>query len=297
MKNNIKIPMIFLALFILISSYNIKAEERSQEYKAGDLFSVPKLSLKEKTFVMDYKHDDVTGDNIKDHIILVGSKNGELIDIEREDIKLIIQDGKNKKYYKLSPGKVTRGNNGRVFLGDFNGDKVLDVFVSFCGREAGDYPWYTLISFKNNRAKYLFEQEHFTLGLSFKIDFVDNHIISVFNKELNKFYYIDAAAKKYTYTNLGIYDDKGELLRRQEGLSDAISELRPVDVDKDGVYELIGMQSLSGICPADVIGYAKALWKYKDNNMRLLSLEIVPFTKASNLDKPDRIVPVNTRVN
>jgi hypothetical protein len=297
MKKNSKIPIIFLALFILIPFYTIKAEESQEEYKAGSLFSVPKLNLKKNTFVMDYKYDDVNGDHIKDNIILVGSKNEELVAIERENIKLVIQDGNSKKYYKLSPGKFTSGNNGKIFLGDFNGDKILDVFVNFCGRAKGDYPWYSLISFKNNNIKYLFEQEHFTLGLSFNIDFIDDYKISVFNRELNKFYRVDVSNKKDTYRHLGIYDIKGELIKVQQGFSDAISELRPIDINKDGIYELVGMQSLSGISNTDVIGYAKSFWRFKDNNMKLLSIEIVPYAKLGNLNNQQRIVPVNSIIN
>jgi hypothetical protein len=297
MKKTSKIPIIFLALFILVPFYIIKAEEPQVEYKAGSLFSVPKLNLKRNTFVIDYKYDDVNGDHIKDNIILVGGKSEELMAIERENINLIIQDGNSKKYYKLSPGKFTRGNNGKIFLGDFNGDKVLDVFVNFCGRAVGDYPWYSLISFKNNNVKYLFEQEHFTLGLSFNIDFIDDYKISVFNRELNKFYKVDVTNKKDTYSHLGIYDEKGELVKVQQGFSDAISELRPIDINKDGVYELVGMQSLSGISNADVIGYAKSLWRFKDNSMKLLSLEIVPYAKPGNLDDSQRIVPVSSIIN
>jgi hypothetical protein len=297
MKEFIRVPIIILALFIVIPFYNIKAEERLEEYKVDSLLSVPKIKLKDNPYIMDYKYDDVNGDHIKDNIILVGSKNEELTDIERENIKLIIQDGKNKKYYKLSPGKFTRGNNGKFFLGDFNGDKVLDVFISICGEAAGEYPWYSLISFKDNKAKYLFEQQHFTLGLSFNIDFVDEYKISVFNRELNKFYKVDAANKKDTYSHLGIYDEKGELIKVQEGFSGAISELRPIDMDKDGVYEIIGIQSLSGVSSADIIGYAKSLWKCKDNSMKLLSLEILPYAKPGNLDKPQSVVPVNSIIN
>jgi hypothetical protein len=297
MKEFVKIPIVFLAFFVLLPFSNVKAEERLEEYKAGSLFNVPELRLKENTFVMDCKYDDITGDNIKDNIILVGRKNYEAKGIERDEIKIIIQNGKTKRYYKLSPGKYTVGNNGVIFLGDFNGDKILDILVSFCGKGAYNYPYYSLITFKDNKAKYLLEQENFASGLSFDIDFVDNYKVSVFNRELNKFYNMDVSTKKYTYDRLGLYDELGELLKKQEGFSGAISELRPVDVDKDGVYELVGVQCLSGICPEDVIGYAKSLWRYKDRSMKLLSVEIIPFAKSGNLDKPERIVPVNSIID
>ena len=297
MKKIIKVPIIFFALLALIPFYKIIAEEPQEEYEIGSLFSLPRLNLKKDTVIMDYKYDDITSDNIKDNIILVGSKNEKLTDIEREDIKLIIQDGKTKKYYKVWPSKFTSGNNGRIFLGDFNGDSILDVFISISGRTVEEYPWYSLISFKDNKVKCLFEKQYLTLALSFNIDFVDDYKISVFNRELNKFYKVDAANKKDTYSHLGIYDEKGELMKVQEGFFDAISELRPVDVDKDGVYEIVGMQKLWGISSTDVIGYAKSLWSCKNNSMKLSSLEIVPYAKPGNLDKSQTVLPVNSIIN
>jgi hypothetical protein len=293
MKKMIKIPMIFLALFIFIfmSSYTVKAEE-APEFNIGSLFNDSKAKLKENTFIMDYKYDDVNGDHIKDSIILVGQKREKLDEFERDYIKILVQDGKSKKYYKLSPGNFTRGDNGKLFLGDFNGDNILDIFVSFCGRGDEDYPWYSLISFKKNKVNSLFDQKHFTLGLSFDVSFVDDYKVSVFNRELSKFYTIAVDNKKDTYNHAGIYNDKGELLGKAKGITDSISELRPVDIDKDGIYELVGMQSFCGICNEDIIGYAKSVWRYESSKMKLLSLEIIPYATPGGLKKVQRIVPV-----
>lgn len=290
MMRIVKFPIVFLALFIFIPFYTPKAKE-VEEYKIDSIFNVPKLKLKQDTYIMDYKCDDVNGDHIKDNIILVGHHNEELGFGEKEDIKLIIQDGNTKKYYKLSPGKYARGSNGRLFLGDFNGDRVLDIMLSFCGRSTG-YDWYSLISFNRNKVNYLFKQEEFNMGLSFDISFADDFKANIFNKELNKFFAVSISNKKDTYGNLGIYNDEGKLLKSQEGVSTIVSELRPVDIDKDGIYEIVMVQELAGICEADVIAYAKSVWSYKDSSMRLLSLEIIPFATPGSLKKIQRIIPV-----
>ncbi|MCM0647680.1 hypothetical protein NBE98_04730 [Clostridium swellfunianum] len=286
----IRTLIIFLALFILVPFYEIKAEDIQQEYKTGSLINLPKLDLKDNTFIIDYKYEDVTGDNVKDNIILAGSQNGG---IESEDITLIIQNGSSKKYFQLLSGNYSRIGFGKIFLGDFNGDKALDMFIRFVGLDNKPYPLYSLISFKNDKPKYLFGGENSSPGLSFNIDFVDEYKISVFNRDLNKFYSIDASTKKDTYSNLGIYDDKGELLKAQPGISQAACELRPVDIDKDGSYELIGIQSLSGISEKDVVGYAKSLWKFNDNKLKLLSLEIIPYAKPGSSENMESIVPVS----
>lgn len=286
----IKFPIVFLALFVFIPFYTAKAEE-GLEYKVNSIFNVPKLKLKGTSYIMDYKNDDINGDHIKDNIILIGSSSDNLETIKREDIKLIIQDGKTKKYYKISPGKFTQGSNGKIFLGDFNGDKVLDILLSFCGRATG-YDWYSLISFNKNKVEYLFKQEVFNMGLSFTLKYTDNFKASIFNKELNKFYSVDVSNRRNTYSNLGIYNSEGKLLKTQEGVSNIVCELRPVDVDKDGTYEVIMIQELSGIYEADIIAYAKSIWSFNDLNMKLLSLEIIPFATPGSLKKIQRVVPV-----
>jgi hypothetical protein len=295
MKKILKFPIVFLALFIFIPFLNIKAEE-ALEFKVDDIFNVPSIRLKGINYIMAYKSDDVNGDYIKDNIILVGRHDEGMYSGGREDIKLIIQDGKTKKYYKLSPGRFTRGSNGRLFLGDFNGDKVLDILISFNGRSTG-YDWYSLISFNKNKPVHLFKQEEFNMGLSFDLDFGNGFKANIHNKELNKFYTVDVSNKKYTYTNLGIYDDNGELLKAKKGISDVVSEIRPVDIDKDGVYEVVVIQGLSGIATADVIAYAKSIWSFKNSDMKFVSLEIIPFATPGSLKKIQRIVPVGNFFN
>jgi hypothetical protein len=286
----IKFPIVFLALFIFIPFYNIRAEE-VEEFKINSVLNVSSLKLKGINYIMDYKSDDVNGDYIKDNIVVIGRYSEELGPVQFEDIKLIIQDGKTKKYYKASPGRFTRGRNGRIFLGDFNGDNILDILLTFNGRSTG-YDWYSLISFNKNKAVHLFKQEDFNMGLSFDLNFTDGFNANVYSKELNKFYDVDVSNKKGTYGNLGIYSDRGELLKAQKGISNIVSEIRPVDIDKDGVYEIVMIQDLSGIVTADVIAYAKSIWSFKGTGIKLMALEIIPFATPGSLKKIQRIVPV-----
>lgn len=292
MKKNIKIPVIVLALFIFIPLYNVKAYEETTDFKINSELKIPKLKLKSNTFILDFKAEDVNGDKIKDNVLLVGCKEKNTASLFNEDIKIIVQDGKTKKYYKLSPGKIEFGRSGKLFLGEFNGDKVLDILVSIYSSGIKKNSTYSIISFKDNKAVYLFDQEHFSNGLCFDLRYVDDFKVNAFNKEASKFYLIDVSNKKHTYIQEGIYDKNGKTLKDQEGLGGFLEELTPVDIDKDGVYELKAIQELSGICNGDIIGYAKAIWKYENSHMNLLSLEILPYAKPGEMQKIKRVVPV-----
>jgi hypothetical protein len=285
------IPVIFLALLFLIPLCNIKASEED-EYRINAEFNLHKFNIGRNTFILDYKCEDVNGDNMNDKVILIGHKPFGENDLLSDKVNIIIEDGKSKKFFKLSLGELDRGFNGRIFLGDFTGDNVSDIFVSICNNESDGCPNYSLISFVNNKNKPVFNQKKFSTGLTFKIDFVDNFKVNIFNKELSKFYGLDLNGRKEEYIKHGHYNNEGELLKEVKGDSNFFEDLRPVDQDKDGNFELIGIQRLSGIQSENTIGYAKSLWKFDGKKMSLISLEIIPNAKPGSLQKVQRIVPV-----
>ncbi|MCM8709552.1 VCBS repeat-containing protein [Clostridium sp. SYSU_GA19001] len=289
MKKNIIIPAIFLALFILPFN-NIKAAEE-EKFKIDTEFSTNKLKLRENTFILDYKYEDVTGDNIKDDILLLGHKNSNTQNTWSDDIYIILQDGKSNRYSKFSIGKINYGYNSKMFLGDFNGDKVDDIFVKVCnGKETGAY--YSLISLIKNKALYLFEQKKFSLGIPFDINYVDDFKVNIFCKDINKSYTTDVSNKKNIYINSEVYNSIGEVLKETKGIQSSLEELHPIDIDKDGVYELKGVQKLRGFCYADVVGYAKSIWKYDGSKMKLIKLDITSINKSENIKNAQNVLPV-----
>lgn len=289
------IPIIFLALLIVIPLYNVKASE--EDFEINSEFNVPKLGIKENTFVLDYRTEDVNGDNVNDKIILVGHKPFGDNDLWSDKVNIIIEDGKSKKFFKLPLGALDSGFNGRIFLGDFTGDNVTDIFVSICNNENKGCSNYSLISFVNNKYKATFNQKKFSAGLTFNIDFADNFKANIFNKELNKSYVLGLNGRKEEYIMHGDYSSEGELLKETKGDFNFFEDLRPVDQDKDGVFELVGIQRFSGIHSFDTIGYAKSLWKFDGKSMSLTSLEIIESSKPGSLQKVRRIVPVWNMIN
>lgn len=113
---------------------------KSSNVEIGQKCRIPELKLKENTYVLDYKQSEITGDNIQDNVILVGTKeklNGKL-DTYARDLSIIIQDGKTKKYvkydwiFKGSDGKMYReiGREPNLIIGDYTGNKVNDIIVT-----------------------------------------------------------------------------------------------------------------------------------------------------------------------
>jgi hypothetical protein len=287
MKMMKKIPVIFLALFIFIPQ-NIRAFNEDIELRINSKLKVSKLNLKQNNIILDISSDDVNGDYIKDNILIVGNKQEERCD----NMKIIIQDGATREYYVSSLTSYNYGYAPKLFLGDFNGDKISDIFVSFFSGGSMSKPFYSIFSFKDNKSSYLFEQECFSKGLSFDITYEQKFLVKIYNKDISKYYSINVSEKKNTYIAEGIYDKKGKLLRTQTGFGEGLSELTPMDLDKDGVYELKAIQKLNGICSSDTLGYVKAIWKYEGSEMNLLSIDILPYAKAGETERIRRVVPV-----
>lgn len=292
MKKIMIIPAVFLAFICFISNHRVKADDDTSEYKINSEFSNKKLKLKENNLILDYKLEDVNGDNVKDNVLLVGGKETDKETSWSKNIVLVIQDGKNKKYYKTSIGKIDYGYNVRMFLGDFNGDRVSDVFISASNGEKGRTSSYSLISFKKNKVNCLINQEKFSKGMAFDLEYTEDFNVDIYSKKYNIEYLLDVSGKKDIYIDKKIYKNSGKVLKKTKGFHDGFVELRPVDIDMNGIYELRGVQRLYGICEADEIGYAKSLWKFDNSEVSLYKVYIVPYDKPENFNKVKRVVPV-----
>ncbi|MFL0248017.1 hypothetical protein [Candidatus Clostridium stratigraminis] len=287
----ILIPIIALALFLLIPFYYMKAQQNNEEYKINSEFKCRALKTGKAAIILDYKFEDINGDNLKDNIILIGYRTGKANPSVFKDIKVILQDSYSKKYYAISVGKLNAVQNGKVFLGDFDGDKINDILVTI---ENGDCSYYSLFSFKNNKCKYLIDESVFFKGMSYNIDFVSNFKVKVTNKNLNDFYLLDVKNKKDTYINLGIYLNDGKLLKKNKGSYNSISSLIPIDEDKNGIYELKCIQNICGINRLDTLGYGKTIWKYNGRKMELKSHEFLEFASPGTKEKFQNVIPVGS---
>lgn len=243
--------------------------------KVGEKFSVSSLKLKPNSYVLDYKSADVTGDKIKDDVVLVGIKENKN-DIFSAEAVVVVQDGKTKKYLKVSTGDFG-GYGGDLFLGDFNKDKVSDVMTTLGTGGSGGTINTNIFSFKNNKTVAILSANGIGEGLTFEGKFVDGFKAEVLNKESNKTFTIDLRGVKDYYTPNSIYDEKGKLLSPVEIAADGFVLLEPVDWDCDGSYELQGSQAIWGICHADTIANVESVLDFESSKWNVIRLEYSSF--------------------
>jgi hypothetical protein len=248
----------------------------AQQYKVGDRLDIPELNLKPNSYVDDIAYADVTGDGVGDTIILAGVKEDS--GIYSLEHTILVMDGKIKEYSSVSAGE-SGGYQGRLFTGDFNGDKVPDTMVSAASGGSGGTYFYSVVSFLNNKPNVLAPQDVLSRGAAFEGGFRDNFKAEINNKELGTSAKIDISSGKKDYIENMIYDSSGKLLTETQINVDGFQKLDPVDTDGDGVYELRGVQAIWGFTHPDTIAISNTLWKYEDGRFRLLSYELEPVIK------------------
>ncbi|WFD10326.1 hypothetical protein [Tepidibacter hydrothermalis] len=241
---------------------NVNAENNT--FKVGEKFTVADMKMGNDAYVIDYKLEDVTGDKVKDNIVLVGNKEDKEA-MFVDNLNIIVQDGKTKKYTKATYEYFGGYDcEDMMFIGDFNGDKVNDVMVSAPTGGSGGIVEHMIATFKDHKPSVIFTDKD-NEGLKIDGKYVDGYKAEVEFKDLNKKIELDLSANKKYYEDSNIYDKKGKLLDEVKPWINAFSKVEPIDYDCDGSYELHTYQRIAGTCNADTISYLESVLKFENN--------------------------------
>lgn len=202
--------------------------------------------------ILSEQWGDVNGDGKLDYVYLTGEQSADSPFVQ--NILLHVRDEQTGMEYTIHL-KDNSGYSPTVFLGDFTGDKVKDIYVSIASGGSGGYTYNELFTFRNNQAKRIYDNDWFYRTFSdISIDYKDHYKVRVVNRSLNKQYLIDISDRGPEYLN-ELYDKDGKLKKPTQGQLYGVSGAYPIDLQNDGVYELMVFQEVSGLYHADGLGY------------------------------------------
>ncbi|WP_282936820.1 hypothetical protein [Paenibacillus sp. RC67] len=258
----------------------------SPHFEKDSVFAPDNLSIEENTFVLDAKYADVDGDGIRDDIVLVGQK--ETPDhIYASSIQVAVKNGATGDYALRSVGTFNEGYESYLFIGRFDSESVNDILVTTATMGSGGTSTYQLLSYKGASLVDKLDEKVLNAGLPLDIRFADNYKITVTNAITGKTNIIDASSSKEDYVRLELYDANGKLLNHKEqGAVDDFVSLTPEDIDRDGIYELRGVQYISGAWHANMLAQVESLWTIHNGSLELLSDRLIALPKLMTWATP-----------
>jgi hypothetical protein len=207
---------------------------------------------------------DVTGDGKADKVTLFGTKQDANSPYYNSLAVAVASEGHNDIAIPLEGGY-----NPRIQFCDFNGDKLPEIYVSAETGGSGGLSNYCIYSVQNNAAVAI----PIPAPLHVTAIFQKNYVVNMKIEEIGKTFLVRIKDKKSDYDQAGVYKN-GKLLKPIAVSVNPFNELKPIDINKDGVCELQGIQRITGLYNADTIGYAASLWKWQQDRWVLVSAEV-----------------------
>lgn len=202
--------------------------------------------------LITYKVGDVTGDGLLDFVYVTAEKT--LDNPYLQQITLCIQDGRTGLVHcTLLP--ENSGYDPSLFLGDFTGNHVDDIFISVAtGGSGAIYHHYLYSGLPNTPVPLIFDSAEYNEQFHYHVTFEDQYKVKLVSEYNGLVYIIDISMRDEQYLD-AIYDQQGNLRKPITGFVNPLSSMYPVDFDSNGIYELMGYQKIAGQYNADSLGY------------------------------------------
>jgi hypothetical protein len=295
-KNKVLTAVIMLGLFITlimpVNAGSIPEPVYNGNEQVVGAIPETEINLPADYYIFDALKADVTGDGIADDIYLAGHKIQSNFSVAN-NLSVIVKSGADQSLTTFPLDKIG-GYQPHLFAGDFTGDKIADVYVKTASGGSGGWSYHNIISFNGSEPKELFGvKENVATNITGK--FEDGWKVALINNTNGTTLTVDVSERREDYLRLGIYDKDGKVQKETQIMSAPFVKLEPIDIDNDGVYELKGIQSLSGAYRADGLAAVETTFKYTGTAWKSQSLLIMAssMTNGGSTEKPIHY-PFNT---
>lgn len=227
--------------------------------------------------IVSEAYGDVNGDGAMDYVYLTAVRADDPSSPYVTQITLHIQDGITKRNHVIPlDDNGNAGYNPTLFLGDFTGDGVQDIMITIDSGGSGAFTFNYIYSFVHNQARKLFDYNQYNEQNQYTVTYLDYYKVQVVSAATGQTFLIDISGRGEEYLSQ-IYNRDGTLKKQIEGWADGVSGFYPVDMDRNGVYEIRAYQQLSGLYHADSLGYVVNTLQWDGNHFAILQQWVAIF--------------------
>lgn len=253
--------LIFVTTLIINLTFdNNKEEFKPLELNVGDTFE--ELNYKNTMYVLNYMIEDVTGDNEKDMVILIGEKDEN--EMKYKNIDVVVYDTINKNF--LNAGlKNLKGELPKLFLGDLTGDNISDIIMTI--DTENKVKEVRVVSLKNDSLKEIFGAKE-NKGVNFVGEMIDGIKAHVKCNKLNKELYIDLSDIKSELIKNQKVDESGKIIHNNKKI--ATSGFTSVELvnlnNQNGIQTKQIIYAFDG---TEIVDEITVIWKFEEGKWQV----------------------------
>lgn len=284
MINLDKGTMIRVLLVVCLMSVGLFLDfNRNKNVASSQQLLINKLNLEKNIEIIQSKQKDVTGDKVKDKVLLTGVRV-EPKSVFFNNVTVVVKNGQTNHYIKATY-KDLSGYEPQLIVKDFSGDQIADVMVKAPTGGSGGIVNHLIATFKKDKAQVIFDNKD-NKGIKVTGQFVPDFKAKLKFKRLDKQVTLDLSFNREKYIKDRIYNQQGMMIKRKlvRPYSYPYGKLEVVDYNHDGTYELKGYQKVVGVYGADVISELESICSYEEENWELKELQYSNYLRKYNPD-------------
>ena len=208
---------------------------------------------------------DVDGDGVDEVVDLMGNP---VVDKSSYmgDMYIVVKEihgadpAKVKYFYRP---KNLGGYNAYITLADVTGNGFPNLIIAAPSGGSSGMTDYRILDFSDTKPEEIFRASD-NKGVNMVGEYLPGFKAKLTFPSLNQDVVLDLDNQKEVYRNLNVYTEEGQL--KESGQRPSIqnlSRLSTLDVNGDGVDEVVTIQKVLGVINADPLGSVRTVWEYR----------------------------------